>query len=142
MFIRGLWDGTRSDLVIDEILDRPPGYDWFAQRQIPDRGHDGGIEKWIGTSTDTSDLVESRNAVARSESDYRMLFEHAAVGIEQLARNGYLLRANQQLCAMLGYTVDELVGRSYREITLPEDLEREAARRAAGRRRDCALFDR
>jgi diguanylate cyclase (GGDEF)-like protein/PAS domain S-box-containing protein len=61
------------------------------------------------------------------EADYRALFEQAAFGIERLAAEGRLLEANSRLCALLGFAREELVGRSFRDVTHPEDVAAEAA---------------
>ncbi len=97
-------------------------YRWFKQRAVPLIGPDGSVEQWIGTSTDITDMVTTRQDLAYSEARYRILFEQAAVGIVQLSLDGRILRANPQLCQMLGYDCDELVGRNFREITHPDDL--------------------
>jgi diguanylate cyclase (GGDEF)-like protein/PAS domain S-box-containing protein len=66
---------------------------------------------------------EAMRAVARSEERYRAAFEQAAIGVMHTALDGTLLKVNARLCTMLGYAGDELVGRSFAEITAPEDRE-------------------
>ena len=70
---------------------------------------------------------EHAQRLRESEAKYRSVFEHAAVGIEQLDLDGTLLDANHALCRMLGYPRDELLGRNFREITHPDDRDAEAA---------------
>ncbi|MHC5544628.1 PAS domain S-box protein, partial [Singulisphaera rosea] len=56
----------------------------------------------------------------------RAFFESAAVGIGQSEPStGRILRANDRLCAITGYSRDELLSMSFREITHPEDRERD-----------------
>jgi PAS domain S-box-containing protein len=74
-------------------------------------------------------------ALATSEQRFRSVFEHAPVGIEQVAPDGRLLVVNPALCELLGYSREDLRGRTIREITHPDDRdgeERELARLAAG----------
>ena len=52
-------------------------------------------------------------------------WELAPVGIEQVELRGRLLRVNQKLCQMLGYTQSELEKLSFRDITHPVDLDEE-----------------
>lgn len=53
---------------------------------------------------------------------FRDTFEQAAVGIVHMSVHGHLLRINQHLCNMLGYTEDELRAKSVVDITHPDDL--------------------
>jgi PAS domain S-box-containing protein len=73
----------------------------------------------------TRDLTERR----RSEDELRdqaerllAIFEGAGVGIAVVGADGELLRVNPALNQMLGYSGDELVGRTVPEITHPDDL--------------------
>ncbi|WP_414473896.1 PAS domain S-box protein [Microvirga sp. M2] len=52
------------------------------------------------------------------------MFDQAAVGIELVDSDGRLLDVNGVVCAMLGYSKDELIGRGFDEIIHPEDLPR------------------
>ena len=51
----------------------------------------------------------------------RALFQQAAVGIELLSIDGRFLEVNDKLCEVLDTPRPELLGRSYRELTHPED---------------------
>jgi PAS domain S-box-containing protein len=54
------------------------------------------------------------------------MYEHAAVGIEQVAPDGRLLMVNAALCRMLGYGRTELLSKTFDEIVHPDDRAREA----------------
>ncbi len=54
----------------------------------------------------------------------QLIFDQAAVGIELVDANNHLLDVNAAICDMLGYTRDELIGRSFSEIVHPDDLPR------------------
>jgi len=49
------------------------------------------------------------------------LLESPAVGIAQLAHDGWFIRVNRQLCDLLGYSARELLERSLQEVTHPDD---------------------
>jgi PAS domain S-box-containing protein len=53
----------------------------------------------------------------------RATFEQAAVGIAHVAPDGHWLRVNDRLCAITGYSRDELLARTFQDITHPDDLE-------------------
>jgi PAS domain S-box-containing protein len=48
-------------------------------------------------------------------------YEHVGAGIVEVDRDGRMLRVNQQLCRLTGYTAPELLGRTIFQETLPED---------------------
>ncbi len=54
---------------------------------------------------------------------YQALFKDAPIGVVLSDNDGVLLRVNKAVCAMLGYTEDELVGKNINEISLPEDMK-------------------
>lgn len=62
-------------------------------------------------------------ALATSEARFRATFEQAAIGIAHTSWDRYYLDANQKFCDMIGYTRDEIVGRSANSFTHPEDRE-------------------
>lgn len=49
-------------------------------------------------------------------------FDHAPVGMAITGERATILRANAALAAMLGYTPEELIGKSVVDLTHPEDL--------------------
>jgi two-component system cell cycle sensor histidine kinase/response regulator CckA len=62
-------------------------------------------------------------ALRESEERFRATFEQAAVGIGHTTLDGRWLRVNQRLCNIVGYTRDELLARTFQDITHPEDLD-------------------
>ncbi|MGO9039671.1 MAG: diguanylate cyclase [Steroidobacteraceae bacterium] len=69
------------------------------------------------------------------EKLFRETFEQAAVGIIHTSLRGTILRINQRACAMLGYSVAQLRGLNFLDITHSEDLPnnvREFKRALAG----------
>ncbi|NBC47431.1 MAG: EAL domain-containing protein [Gammaproteobacteria bacterium] len=67
-------------------------------------------------------LAVRQRQLARSEARFLATFDQAAVGIAQVAPDGRWLRVNRKLCTILGYSADELVARSFQDLTHPEDL--------------------
>jgi PAS domain S-box-containing protein len=53
------------------------------------------------------------------------VFENAAVGIARVDPGGRFLEVNQRLCAIIGYTRDELMTKTFSDITHRDDLERD-----------------
>ncbi len=59
----------------------------------------------------------------RSEERFRATFEQAAVGIAHVGFGGEWLRVNQKLCDIVGYTREELLERTFQDLTHPDDLQ-------------------
>jgi PAS domain S-box-containing protein len=68
-------------------------------------------------------VKERTAALAESESRFRATFEQAAVGIAHVSPAGKFLRLNQKFCDIVGYSQEEMLERTFQEITHPEDLE-------------------
>jgi PAS domain S-box-containing protein len=66
--------------------------------------------------------VEAQRALAASEARFRATFENAAVGIAHLDPDLGWLRVNEAFCRILGYPVSELLAKSLRDVTHPDDL--------------------
>ena len=77
----------------------------------------------IVSAVDITERKRYYEALRQSENRFRTLFNSAASGIALLAADGRYLRVNEALCAMLGYTPEELERSSWREITHPDDIK-------------------
>jgi len=58
-----------------------------------------------------------------SEVLFRKTCEHAAVGIAYFEPDGYLVKINQQFCDTLGYNTEEMLTRTFQDITHPDDID-------------------
>jgi PAS domain S-box-containing protein len=65
--------------------------------------------------------VTATRALAESEARFRATFENAAVGIAHVSSDLRWLRANQALCRILGWPMDEFLTKSIRDISHPDD---------------------
>jgi diguanylate cyclase (GGDEF)-like protein/PAS domain S-box-containing protein len=57
-----------------------------------------------------------------NEQLFRDTFEKAAIGMSHTNLAGQLVRINQHACDMLGYTAEELIHKSFVDITHPDDI--------------------
>ena len=69
-----------------------------------------------------ADLQESYIDLRESEEQFRSIFEQAAVGIAHLALNGQYLKINKRFCEITGYDEQEILGRTFRDITYQDDI--------------------
>jgi len=67
--------------------------------------------------------IVAEGARRELEQRFRETFELAGSGIAHVDLDGRLLRANPQLRRMLGYSAEELIGRSVKDISHPADRD-------------------
>jgi PAS domain S-box-containing protein/diguanylate cyclase (GGDEF)-like protein len=86
--------------------------------------------RWFNTLRDMSREFEAAEVLRASEERHRAMFEQAAVGIVHSSVDGILQMVNPKLCAMIGYSRAEVIGRSIKDLTHPEDIQESVDRRA------------
>jgi PAS domain S-box-containing protein len=68
-------------------------------------------------------LQRRMEALAATEGQLRSFFDLSPIGKAITGLDGRFLRVNKALCAMLGYTSEELSGMTLRSIVHPDDIE-------------------
>lgn len=71
---------------------------------------------------DITEQKKAEQSLRDSEELFRTVFEHAAVGIAQVAPNGRFQQVNTKLCEITGYTKEEFRELNFADITHPDDL--------------------
>ncbi len=88
---------------------------------------------WYGIVSTLGDITAQRAtemALRESEERFRQTFELAASGMAHVDLTGRFIRVNRSLCEILGYPEQELIGRSVKEISHPDDRDLTDAERA------------
>ena len=71
---------------------------------------------------DITERKRAEEALRESEERFRTAFEEGTVAMALTALDSTLLKVNSSFCRMLGFSESELVGRSFTEITHPDDV--------------------
>lgn len=79
--------------------------------------------RMVGCHIDITQKKQTELNLAISEETFRNAFEFSSIGMVLVSLEGKFLKVNKSICAMLGYTADELITKTFQEITHPEDLE-------------------
>jgi diguanylate cyclase (GGDEF)-like protein/PAS domain S-box-containing protein len=113
-------------LVVNVLLKQSVGP--FAWREVFAQGIPGTISLLciggvIGWSRELHWRVRAEVAERqRAEAHLRAIVDGAAVGVALVDGEGRIIESNPALARLLGYTVEELCGRTIASITHPEDV--------------------
>ncbi|HPE10979.1 MAG: PAS domain S-box protein [Actinobacteria bacterium] len=117
-------------------------YRWMQATARAVRDERGNVLSFVVVTRDIEDQVTAEQALETSESRYRLLAEHATDVVYQVSAEGITEWISDGVTAILGFTPDDLVGRSGLEMVVPEDRDYvdAVAREAWGGRRSNARF--
>jgi PAS domain S-box-containing protein len=130
--------------VIEDILARLTRGEQLDKYEARLKAKDGSIKhvlissnvpfrqgRFINTrcfTLDVTDLKNSERALRESEQRLRATHERAFAGIAEVDLEGRFLRTNARFCDLTGHSTEELVERSFQDITHREEREDEANR--------------
>ena len=89
----------------------------------PIRDKDGTVSAFSVIFHDITERKRAALALKESEARFRNIFENAAVGVAQVALDGTWLDVNDTLCGIVGYSREELLRKTFQDITHPDDLD-------------------
>ena len=73
-----------------------------------------------------AERVRAEEEIRQSEREFRAIFELSSVGMAQRdPSTGLIIRVNQRLCEMTGYSAKELLNQKDTVLTHPDDRERD-----------------
>ncbi|HVJ10978.1 MAG TPA: PAS domain S-box protein, partial [Burkholderiales bacterium] len=107
---------------------------WVKFTMTVERDFEGNPLYEIAVYDDITAQRDAEERLRESESRFRQTFELAASGISHV-RDGRFIRVNRSLCEILGYSEKELLGRTVKEVSHPDDrnvTDSERARIRAG----------
>ncbi|MBN2468777.1 MAG: PAS domain S-box protein [Deltaproteobacteria bacterium] len=88
--------------------------------KTPKLDSDGNVEFVVCSAEDITDRKRIETSLKESEARYRGIFDSAQDGILIFDQKGTIVEANPQACIMYGYSHEELVGLSGKEIVHPD----------------------
>ena len=86
-----------------------------------------GRDRVVRSGVDITDARRAETALRESERRYRAIMENAPVGVAHNSMEGKFEYVNKAFCDCVGYSAEELLGKTWQEITHPEDLATDAA---------------
>ena len=133
---------TRSPYKTEYRLRRHDGaYRVLAVRGAPVGEYDGAVYEWIGTAIDITEEKQGEELRRASEKKYRQIVENAPEGIWIIDPDNRTTFANPKLAQMLGWSEEEMPGKSLFDF-LDEEGRQSAEENLACCRRGVAMqFD-
>jgi PAS domain S-box-containing protein len=82
----------------------------------------------LGAIVDITERLRAEEALRTNEADFRASFYSTAVGQAQVdPATGRYLRVNPKFCEIAGYSEEELLNMTFRELTHPDDIAADTA---------------
>lgn len=110
----------KPKLAIIETYESPTGIKWIQTDKIPSYNQNGQVNGIIGFSEDITERKKAQEELIESEQKYRMLIETAAEGIVLAKPDGKYNFINNRFAQMLGYTPDEILGKTGEDFAVDE----------------------
>ena len=130
---------TRSPYKTEYRLRRRDGeYRVFAMCGVPVLDDDGAVREWIGAATDVTEDKQAAMLLRASEKKYRQIVEGTPEGIWIIDPDNRTSFANPRLAQMLGWSEEEMFGKSLFDF-LDEEGRQSAVENLACCRRGVAV---
>ncbi len=79
--------------------------------------------RMVGCHIDITEKKRTEQTLEISEETFRNAFDYSPIGVVLVSTGGKFLKTNKSICEMLGYSANELMAKTFQEITHPDDLE-------------------
>jgi PAS domain S-box-containing protein len=77
----------------------------------------------LALQTEVAEHQRAEESLRESEERFSGAFEHAPIGVALVSPSGRWLKVNREVCDLVGYSEEELLTRTFQDLTHPDDLE-------------------
>ena len=128
---------TRAVVEFENFVEQQDVRRWVNETLVPVFDRDARLMRVMGTARDVTDQKrteqelrrtnqELREEIARHYEDeqrFERVFEEGPTGMALVDLNGRIIKSNQALCRMFGYTDAELAERKASDLSHPDEVE-------------------
>jgi len=108
---------------VDEVISKDGSHGFAETSAFPIRNDRGEIVGFRGVRRDITARRQMEEALRHSEEKYRTILEEMEDAYFEVDLGGHLTFVNNSVCRDLGYSREELMGKSYKVFTVEEDIE-------------------
>ena len=109
------------------VLTRAGDIRWIDDRTVTECNPEGEVTHYLGIITDISKEKNAETALKISQERFRALVETTEDFVWEVDRNGIYTYCSPQVESLLGYTAEEMLGKTPFEFMTVEDAERVTA---------------
>ena len=121
---RQVIESGSSKLLVEEPQTTPEGnIITLLTSKVPLRSSKGEVIGVLGTYMDITERKQAEEMLRESEERFENAFKYSAIGMALVSPEGKWLKVNSRVCSILGYSEDELLSKTFQEITHPDDLD-------------------
>jgi diguanylate cyclase (GGDEF)-like protein/PAS domain S-box-containing protein len=77
----------------------------------------------VAVTRDVTERSRTIKALRESEEQFKSIFEHAPIGICLIDLEGNILKANRTICNILGFPLQEFIGKNFISFSHPDEIE-------------------
>jgi len=115
---------TLLDIPEEVIQSKSQGTRYLHTKKIPILDDHGTPQYLLGISEDITGRKETEERLRKGERKFRAIYEQAPTGIAILdSLSGRFTQINRRYCDITGYSQEEMLDRTFQDITYPDDLQ-------------------
>jgi PAS domain S-box-containing protein len=97
---------------------------WLLLRGLHIPPQNNKPSRVIGSATDITERKNYEEELKKSEEKFRKVFENSGIGMVMVEPDGQFIKVNKAFCDITGYNEPEIIGKNFRDITHPDDLDK------------------
>jgi PAS domain S-box-containing protein len=121
VFVKNLLDIGESGILECRSFIGTGTERWIQITAQPRNGEHGAVRSIVGAISDITERKRAEEELRTSEKRFRHLFQYSAAGMVLVDAQMKFIRANDAFQEMLGFTEAELLGKTFNDVTFPDD---------------------